>query len=148
MSIEKHGIVFMRNIIIIIIVLVTFSCGRNIVHDKCSCNYSISVEGNWDISSEEIYETVSSVLRQSEDSGCRVDIVIYSYSRGKEVFSYPDSSADDINIKSYSGRVDALLKVRKDGKLGKVYFVSSEGDSKELLFNNLAKEIQRTICNL
>ena len=148
MSTEKQGMGFMRSFIIIIIALVAFSCGRNLDHGKCPCDYSVSIKGKWDITREEVFSAVSSQLQQIQDRRNKVEIIIYSYSRGKEVFSYSDNIPDEIKIKSYSGSIKALVKVRKDGKLDNVYFLSSEGDSKESVIDNLAKEIQKTICSL
>ncbi|MBN2401118.1 MAG: hypothetical protein JXN64_01840 [Spirochaetes bacterium] len=138
----------MKVLLAIVLMVSIISCGRNHKSDNCGCCYSVSVEGHWSISKEEISKAVSSVLKQNETSRYSVEITVFGYSSGKEVFYYfKDNSPDDIKIKTYSGNINALVKIKKQKILRKVIFLNAEGNSKEEILQALAKELQRAICN-
>jgi hypothetical protein len=136
----------MREFLIIILAVLAISCGRNYKFDNCMCNYAVSVAPNIGITEREAIAAVSSVLKETNSGRYLIEIVIFSYSSGKEVFSYPENNPDKMNIKTFSGNISALLKFKQEKVLQKVIFLEAEGNGKEEILRGLAKEIQRAVC--
>jgi hypothetical protein len=137
----------MKDYLIIFLALIAVSCGRNYRSDNCVCNYSVSIAGNMGINEGEVFAAVSSVLKRSQSNQYVIEIIIFSYSSGKEVFSYLEDNPDNIKIKTYSGNINALVKIKQEKSLQKVFFLRAEGNGEEEIILGLAKEIQRTVCN-
>lgn len=137
----------MREFLIIIFAILVISCGRIYKYDNCIYNYAVSVAPNIGITEGEAVAAISSVLKQNITDRYLIEIVIFSYSSGKEVFSYPENNPDKMDIKTFSGNISALVKIKQEKSLQSVIFLKAEGNGKEEILRGLAKEIQRAVCN-
>jgi hypothetical protein len=136
----------MKKFITILLFSLLTMCGRNYISDSCTYNYSVFIAENINIGKSEAVAAVASVLNHSRESLYTVEIIIFGYSSGKEVFSYLEDKQEDVHIKSYSGRINVLLKIKQDNKLERAIFLNSAGNSKEELLHGLSKELRKALC--
>jgi hypothetical protein len=141
----------MRGCILLIILFSQISCAMNYRTSDCSFNYSVHTADHIAIGEGELLESVSSVLKFNRASRYKIEIVLFGYSSGKEVFSYSgDSSSgdssDDMGTGIYPGRLEALVKIREGDKLKEAVFIKATGKTRDELIKNLAGEIRRLLC--
>jgi hypothetical protein len=137
----------MKEYLIIVLVFSLLSCGRNYKSDNCVSNYTISVAGNIVLNKEEVSAALSSVLKENIGNPFSIEIIIFGYSSGKEVFSFFDNNQENNNIKTYAGNISALVKIKHENTLQKVLFLNANGNGKEEILRELAREIGRAVCN-
>ena len=77
--------------------------------------------------------------------GNDIEVLILSYSSGKEIFTLSNSAQERITVKQTSGSIEALIKIREDHILKDVFFIKASGKSKEEIIGNLITELKRTI---
>ncbi len=136
----------MKKYLIIILALSIVSCGRNYKPDYCACNFTVRVPENIFLNKDEVYAAISQVLKENGESRFSAEIIILSYSSGKEVFSLPEDNPENPKIKTYSGNISALLKIKQGKVLQKVLFLKAGGNSREEILKGLAKGIEKTVC--
>jgi len=132
---------------LIIIFLFLLSCGRNYRSDTCTCNYVVSVPANIVLKKEEVDAAISGVLKKNRTDILSIEIVIFGYTSGKEVFSFPGNTREDTSVRTYEGNIKALLKIKRQDALAEVLFLKAVGNGKEEILRGLAGEIRRVICN-
>jgi hypothetical protein len=143
---QRTNRIFMKEYLIIILAFLLISCGRNYKLDNCICNYTVSVADNIVLNKEDVSAALSPVLKESGENSFSVEIIIFGYSSWKEVFSYSGNTPEDTNVKTYAGNISALVKIKEKKTLQKVLFLIANGNGKEEILQELAKEIQRAVC--
>jgi hypothetical protein len=136
---REHAFIFL-------LVFFTACMGNYRAHD-CAYNYSVSVNGSVDIDKGGIESAISSVLRRAPESPVHIEIIIFGYSSGKEVFSYSGDSPEDVLIDKQAGRLNALIKIRRDRVLVDAVFIRVNGNSEEELTRKLADGIRKALCD-
>ncbi|MFH0976823.1 MAG: hypothetical protein V1874_13645 [Spirochaetota bacterium] len=58
-----------------------------------------------------------------------------------------EDKQENMQIKSYSGRINALVKIKQNNKLVNSILLNSTGNSKEELLQGLSKELRKALCN-
>jgi hypothetical protein len=136
----------MRLFKIFLLFLPLLSCYNDYKSSDGAFNYSVSIGGeDLSITQAQATEAVASVLRQRKDSPYFLDIVIYYYSSGKEIFSYSGTEAKPLeHLKA--GRIDALVKIKVKNELKEAVIVSATGNSKDEILKNFKDEIKKKFC--
>jgi hypothetical protein len=137
----------MKKYIIIFVLFFPLTCVRNYRSDNCSYNFTINAGNNPAIDKAEIENAISSVFAINQSSTIAVEIIIYSQSSGKEIFSYSDDKQNEITTKSRPGEIEALIKIKNNSILKSVFFIKAEGNYKKEMFQKLAAKLHSTICN-
>ncbi|MCX7678079.1 MAG: hypothetical protein N2316_02555 [Spirochaetes bacterium] len=89
---------------------------------------------------EKLQSTIKEHLRDKNDphSYC-VEISIIRYSAGKEIYSLSDAH-DDIAITHGNNVLETIVRIKKDNKTRKVFFIKVEADnSNKLLYDFIDK---------
>ena len=145
----------MKNIILLIMLLCQTSCAVNYKYKDCTYNYSVRIGDHIAIGEAELLEAVSSALKYNKASEHKIEIIIFGYSSGKEVFSYsqgssvenPQDGIDDIEIGIHPGRLEALVKIKIKDELKDAVFIKTTGKTREELIQKLIIEIRNLLCN-
>lgn len=133
--------------ILMILSLCFIYCAKNYKSGNCVYNYTISIGNNISIDKVEADVAFLPVLRQDPDSRISVEIVIFSYSSGKELFSYSEDNPGDILSSTQTGKIEALVKIKQDNKLVKVLFINAAGNSKKDILHKLANASHEALCD-
>lgn len=75
----------------------------------------------------------------------RVELLIVSYTSGKEIFSLSDKSNDDIKVNRTRGSIEAMIKIRVLNKIKKVHFIRATGRTKDEIIENLLGKIKEVL---
>ncbi len=75
-----------------------------------------------------------------------IEIVIYYYSLGVEKLSYGGN--DEVRETAGEGKINALVKLKKKGKLGKALFISGHGTGKDAILGNFSRTLSETMAHL
>jgi hypothetical protein len=109
-------------------------------------NVDVTVPPPWDITPQEIQqalETDSRLSRQSSE-GYLCEIVVYRFIEGIESWTLQINNSGDQedNLKKVfkPGRIKVLVKLHKNNKLKKVFFIEATGLGKEDILANLKNE--------
>lgn len=76
----------------------------------------------------------------------RIEIVIYQFSQGVEKLSYSGKNSLDETLTT--GEIKALIKLKKNGVLRKVLFVTAQGARKDQILTSFAGRITEIISKL
>ncbi len=114
--------------------------------ENCFYNYTISIGENINIDKSEAESLVSSVLKQNNESTISAEILIFGYSMGKELFSYSSDNSDNLNIETYPGRMDVLVKIKHNSNLKEVFFIKAKGNNKLEIMQKFAAELRKILC--
>lgn len=150
---KKGGIILiimkksrLRIIIILLIVEPIFlSCIHNNREGNCDYSFIITIPEEISIEKSEV-DSAFRGLNQEESSESVAEIIIYSFSSGKEVFSYSKDGEDGVNRFTYKGSMEVLLKTREGGTIKEVYFLKSEGDNKAELIDSIVAKVKLILC--
>jgi len=77
--------------------------------------------------------------------GNNIEVLILSYSSGKEIFTLSNSSRETITVRRTSGSIEALIKIREDYRLKDVFFLKASGRSKGEIIGNFITELRRSL---
>lgn len=77
-----------------------------------------------------------------------VEFVVTGYSQGKEIFSYAENSKDGTRHTLEDGYLRAIVKVKRQGKLHKVYFMESRGHAESDILEKAAAGLRRRLERL
>lgn len=133
--------------VLMILSLYFMSCAKNYKSGNCIYNYTISIGNNISIDKAEADSAFLPVLRQNPDSRLSVEIVIFSFSSGKELFSYSEDKPGDILSSTQIGKIEALVKIKQDNNLVKVLFINATGNSKKDVLHKLAIASREALCD-
>ena len=75
----------------------------------------------------------------------RVELLIVSYTSGKEIFSLSDKSNDDVTVNRTRGSIEAMIKIRALNKIQKVHFIRATGRTKDEITDNLVGKIKEVL---
>ncbi len=152
----------MKKYIIIILVSCFALCARpdNALHyynaghintryyksNDCLFNYTVTVGNNISIDKSEVETAISSVLKQRESPPSDLEIIIFSNSSGKEVYSYSGNEKEVI-MKAQSGEIEALVKIRLNNRLQDTLFLKASGSNRKEILQKLALKLREALCN-
>ena len=134
----------MKASIIIILSICLASCFNNYKSGKCAFEYSVSVGENLSISQADVETAVSSVMKK-EAAEFGIDILIFGYSAGKEVFSYTGSE-DKPAAKLFPGKIDSVVKIKVKNEIKKTVFISASGNNKDEILSAFALKLRKEFC--
>jgi len=77
-----------------------------------------------------------------------VEFVVTGYSMGKEIFSYAENSKDGTRHTLEDGYLRAMVKIKKQGKLRKVYFMEARGHAENDILEKAAAWLRRRLERL
>ena len=95
------------------------------------------------LSAGEITRHLPGMTITGSDRDAGREITVYYFSAGVERYSYSDNGI--ITFSNPPGTIKALVKLRKGGRLKKVFFVSSSGKSREEIIRNFAGKIMKIL---
>ena len=75
----------------------------------------------------------------------RVELLIVSYTSGKEIFSLSDKSNDDVTVNRTRGSIEAMIKIRALNTIHKVHFIRATGRTKDEITDNLVGKIKEVL---
>ena len=119
------------------------ACSHNINIKDYSIKISTPIHRDKGISREEVETLFFKIFKKNSYSPNLIEIVIYSYSSGKEIFFYSGNKNSNINSDVQTGSMEALVKIKQQGKLINIYFIKAKGKSKIEIIENLAKEVEK-----
>lgn len=123
-------------------VLIIISCTAPVIHSQHR-HIIISVAPGLSISTRDFAGTLKQESGPSD--GNEIEVLILSYSSGKEIFTLSNSSHETITVRRTSGSIEALIKIREDHVLKDVFFLKASGRSKGEIIGNLIQELRRTL---
>jgi hypothetical protein len=128
--------------IVLFTLIITLSCTAPVMHSQHR-HIIISVAPGLLISTSDF----AGRLKQEPgpSNGNDIEVLILSYSSGKEIFTLSNSSQERITVRRTSGSIEALIKIREDHILKDVYFLKASGRSKGEIIGNFITELKRTL---
>ena len=132
---------------IVMLALISFliSCGHNQKINPNQYHYQISIPNGIGIEEDETINIFSKFLKQSPRSRYAVEIVIYSYSSGKETFFYSKNTNGNIRKDTQEGSIGALMKIKEKNNLLHTHFLKAAGNSKDELIKKIAVEAREIL---
>ena len=107
---------------------------------------TISVPPGMPIKEKELVQILESKLGPLKNTKkYRVELLIVSYTSGKEIFSLSDKSNDSIKVNRTSGSIEAMIKIRALNRIKKVYFIQATGRTKDEIIDNLVEKIKEVL---
>ena len=106
----------------------------------------ILVPSDMPIKEKELMQILKSKLGPEENTNkYSVELIIVSYTSGKEIFSLSDSSNDTIKVDRTSGSIEAMIKIRVLNRIKQVYFVQATGRTKDEIIDNLVGKLKEVL---
>jgi hypothetical protein len=105
-------------------------------------NLDIAINNDLHISADTIKKLIKIKLDRQKGSGT-IEILIYSYSSGTEVIEYNEN--DGFKQHFSKGRISAMIKFKRSGKVKEVKFTSARGRSSDEIIKKLTLNINRII---
>jgi hypothetical protein len=106
----------------------------------------ISVPSGMPIKEKELVQILKSKLGpEGNTKEYSVELIIVSYTLGKEIFSLSDSSNDTIKVDRTRGSIEAMIKIRVLNRIKQVYFVQATGRTKDEIIDNLVERLKEVL---
>lgn len=134
-----------ENIIIlsaVVLILIPLSCIHNSRETDCDYRFIVTIPEEISIEKSEM----ESATGYQKEGGKVAEIVVYSFSTGREVFSYSKDSGDDVRQVAYKGSMEVLVKTKENGIIKEIYFLKSEGDSRAELIKDIISKVKSILC--
>jgi hypothetical protein len=107
---------------------------------------TISVPPDMPIKEKELVQILESKLGSLKNTiKYPVELLIVSYTSGKEIFSLSDESNDNIKVNRTRGSIEAMIKIRVLNRIKKVYFIQATGRTKDEIIDNLVGKIKEVL---
>ncbi len=138
---EHHNT--MKKIPALIIISSLFLSPSCVHNRKAINNYSLvlAVREGLGVSRAEADDIFRQYFKSGDGGDSAVEVIIFSYSSGKESFFYSGDSGEGIKSDTDDGSIEALVKIRERGKIVGAEFFKARGRSREELLKNIAAEI-------
>jgi hypothetical protein len=131
--------------IIYSLLLLMLSCMPNVKHTLFP-PIKISVPSGMPIKEKELVQILKSKLGpEGNTKEYSVELIIVSYTSGKEIFSLSDSSNDTIKVDRTRGSIEAMIKIRVLNRIKQVYFVQATGRTKDEIIDNLVERLKEVL---
>lgn len=120
--------------------LLILSCHHN---RKAVNNYRLVliVREGLGVTRAEVQDVFTQYLKSATDGNDIIEVTIFSYSSGKETFFYSGNAGDNVKTNTDDGSIEALIKIREDGRLVDTAFLKARGRSKDELLKKISTEI-------
>ncbi len=106
----------------------------------------ISVPSDISIKEKQLVQLLKSKLVPEENTKkYSVELIIVSYTSGKEIFSLSDRSNDTIKVDRTRGSIEAMIKIRVLNRIKQVYFVQATGRTKDEIIDNLVGKLKEVL---
>jgi len=122
------------------------SCCKNIKSNAFQFNVIIPIKEDIGVDKDKL----KSLLTSKVGGGCKspdlvVELIIYSFSSGKEIFSVSKKNPDLIKKSMLKGYVKALIKIKMDGKLMKIHFLKITERNKDNIIKILIYQTEQIL---
>lgn len=131
----------------IIIITLLLACSHNIKTDDFLIKITIPIQTLQEISKEEIKNIFYKTFNKNPYSSNLIEIVIFSYSSGKEIFFFPSNKNSKIKSAIQKGSIEAILKIKHQGELKDIYFIKANGKSMVEMIENLTIEARKVVLS-
>ncbi|MDY6935163.1 MAG: hypothetical protein SVZ03_13195 [Spirochaetota bacterium] len=132
------------NALIFVIILLT-SCKHNIRLDNYTLGVFVPLKTHKKIGKKEIEDIFHTQFKFNRDGSNLLELVIYGYCSGKETFVFSGDTDNNITRDIQKGSIEALLKIKREGKLEKIFFLKASGSDQEELIDNLVLETKKIL---
>lgn len=141
MNLTKYPLYYIIHSLLIL----TVTCMPQ-VKDMSLPTITISVPPGMPIKEKEMVQILERKLGPLNNTKkYRVELLIVSYTSGKEIFSLSDKSNDDIKVNRTRGSIEAMIKIRVLNKIKKVHFIRATGRTKDEIIENLLGKIKEVL---
>lgn len=127
------------------LLIITLACSPR-VKDMSFPKITISIPPGMPIKEKEMVQILERKLGPPNNTKkYRVELLIVSYTSGKEIFSLSDKSNDDVTVNRTRGSIEAMIKIRALNKIQKVHFIRATGRTKDEITDNLIGKIKEVL---
>jgi hypothetical protein len=125
---------------IIIIAVIFLSCNKNILSPAAPVHLEITISDNISLKQDEIAQILNEKIEHIKIPGdLRIELLVYSYSSGKEIFSYSGKNPNSIENTVSIGYIKCMIKTKSKGeRLEDVKFIETVGYSKDEMIQKLS----------
>ncbi len=131
--------VFLKIILPFLGAVIFTGCTANIRDYK---NLTVITKGEIDLEEKDIRKLIKAPINEKRGSGT-IEIIIYSYSSGAEIIEYSDK--DGFRQHETEGRMSAMIKLKRSGKVSAVQFTSARGKNNREIIQKLSEKINRIL---
>ncbi len=131
--------VFIKIIMPVLTTVIITGCAAHIRDYK---NLTIITKGEMDLGEKDIRKLIKAPINKKRGSGT-IEIVIYSYSTGSEIIEYSDK--DGLRQHETEGKMSAMIKLKRSGKVRAVQFISARGKNSREIIQKLSEKINRIL---
>lgn len=127
---------------IAIILILPLACKHNIRNYSVPSSFKISVPAEIPLNKINISKQLQKRFNlHRKQKKLFAEIVILSYSSGKEIFSYSEKKSKNVEVKTLNGSIEAMIKIRDNDLLKEILFIKAVGSSKEEIINNFIHKL-------